>query len=384
MLSPLALPWLIPYLVLPVLVRRRPLLSGEAPGAGPLISLIIPARNEAGNIDRLLGTVRATSYVPVEIIVVDDRSTDDTARLIDAHASADPRVKRISGDPLPPGWFGKPWACVQGARAARGELLAFTDADTSHRADFLGRAVGAFQRSGADLLTVMTGQILLTFWERVVMPHLFVPLGVRYSPSRINAASHPRDVLANGQFFMTSRAAYEQIGTHEAVKAEVAEDVVIGQRYLEAGLKLRMWWAEDLIQTRMYTSLSHLVEGWSKNLYLGSRSSFPGQPLLQALAPFMMLAAQVFWLTPLVALATGAGWALGATALSVIFWATVSTSLRIPLWYGLLYPLGVLVVSYMMLRSTLRGRRRIEWRGRSYSVEDSRRQSKTVEAGRPE
>ena len=352
-----------------MLLRRRPLLAAEAPGAGPLVSVIVPARNEAGNIDRFLTTLRATSYQAVEIIVVDDRSTDETASLVDLHAKADPRIRRISGEPLPPGWFGKPWACLQGARAARGELLAFTDADTSHRPEFLSRAVGAFQRSGADLLTVMTRQILVTFWERVVMPQLFVPLGVRYNPRRVNAATHPRDVLANGQFFLTSRSAYERIGTHEAVKGEVAEDVVIGQRYLEAGLRLRMWWAEELIQTRMYTGLSHLMEGWSKNLYLGSRASFPGQPLLQSLAPLMLLSASIFWLTPLVALAMGADWALAPVTLCVIFWAIISVSLRIPFWYGLLYPVGVLVVSCLMIRSTLRGRRRVEWRGRRYSVE---------------
>jgi chlorobactene glucosyltransferase len=381
-LSPLALLWLFPYLALPVLFRRRPLLVAEAPAAGPLVSVIVPARNEAANIDRLLTSLRATSYEPVEIIVVDDRSTDDTARLIDAHARLDPRVRRIAGEALPADWFGKPWACLQGARAGRGELLAFTDADTTHRPDFLARAVGAFQRSGSDVLTVTTGQVLVTFWERVVMPHLFLPLGVRYNPLRVNAARHPRDVLANGQFFLTSRAAYEQIGGHESVKGEVAEDIVIGQRYLEAGLKLRMWWAEELIQTRMYTSFAHLVEGWSKNLYLGSRASFPGQPLLQFLAPFMILAALAFWLAPLVALAAGAGWALGGVALSVIFWAIISASLRVPPWYGMLYPVGVLVTGYMVLRSALRGRQRIEWRGRSYSLGESRSRSKTVEDGR--
>ncbi|HEX9893509.1 MAG TPA: glycosyltransferase family 2 protein [Gemmatimonadales bacterium] len=380
----LALPWLVPYLVLPMLSRRRPLLLAEAPAAGPLVSVIVPARNESGNINRLLTSLRATTYSPVEIVVVDDRSTDDTAARVEAHAKADPRVRLVRGEPLPPGWFGKPWACFQGAERAHGELLVFTDADTTHEPGFLAHAVGAFQRSGSDLLTVVTGQILKTFWERVVMPHFWLPLGLRYYPGRVNAATKPRDVLANGQFFMTSRTAYTRIGTHEAVRSEVAEDVVIGQRYLSAGLKIRMWWAEELIQTRMYTGFSHLVEGWSKNLYLGSRASFPGQPLLQASAPFVLLAGQAFWLAPLVALLVdGAGWAPWAIGLSAGFWAIISAGLKVPLWYGMTYPIGVLMLVYLVLRSGFRGRRKIEWRGRTYrGVEDGRSGSKAVEGGR--
>jgi hypothetical protein len=183
---------------------------------------------------------------------------------------------------------------------------------------------------------------------------------------------------------MTSRAAYQRVGTHEVVRGEVAEDLVMAQRFLQAGFKVRMWWAEELIQTRMYTGFRHLVEGWSKNLYLGSRASFPGQPLLQVLAPLLILVPQVFWLIPPAALATGADWAAGAVALSVIFWAILAAVLRIPVWYGLLYPLGGLMLGYLMLRSVVRGRRRVEWRGRTYTVEDGRRETKAVEEGNEE
>jgi chlorobactene glucosyltransferase len=364
-----ALLWLIPFVVIPLLLRRRPLLLAEPQASGRLVSVIVPARNESANIDRILTTLRATSYSPVEIVVVDDRSTDDTAQRVQAHAAADPRVKLVAGEPLPTGWFGKPWACVQGARAAQGELLAFTDADTVHHPDLLGHSVGAHQRSGTDMLTVVTGQILVTFWERVVMPQVWLPLGARYNPRRVNRATRPRDVIANGQYFMTSRTAYERIGTHESVKGEVAEDLVIGQRYVETGLRLRMWWAEELIQTRMYTGLAHLIEGWSKNLYLGAKASFPGQPALQAVAPFIMLAGQIFWLTPFIALALGATWALWAIGLGVIFWGLVCVGLSVPAWYGMVYPLGVLMIMFLVIRSGVRGRRKIEWRGRMYGEE---------------
>lgn len=383
-LSPLfALPWLIPYIVLPTLSRRRPLLSAEPPAAGRLVSVIVPARNEARNIDPLLNSLRATTYTPVEFIVVDDRSTDGTAERLAAHAAADARIRLVAGDPVPDGWFGKPWACAQGARVARGELLVFTDADTVHHPATLGHAVSGLQRSGVGMLTVVTGQVLITFWERVIMPHIWVPLGARYFPARINAARRSRDVLANGQFFLTTRAAYQQIGTHASVRGEVAEDVVIGQRFFESGLGVRMWWADDLIRTRMYTGLRELIEGWSKNLYLGSRASFPNQPVARALAPYIILAGQVFWLIPVMGwILSGASWAAWAAGFSLIFWTIVCAGMRIPAVYGLTWPLGAGMMLYLVVRSTLRGRRRVEWRGRTYTdVAGGRGQSKTVEGG---
>jgi chlorobactene glucosyltransferase len=382
--SLLALPWFIPYLALPALSRRRPLLLAEPPtAAGPPVSVIVPARNEADNIDRLLRSLRATSYSPVEIIVVDDRSTDGTAGLVETHAREDSRIHLVQGAPLPAGWFGKPWACYQGARAARGELLVFTDADTTHHPELLAHAVGAYTRSQADLLTVVTGQILGTFWERVIMPHILVALGARFNPDRINTATKARDVLANGQFFMTSSSAYRRIGTHETVKNEVAEDVVIGQRFIQAGLRLRMWWAEELIQTRMYTSLSHLVEGWSKNLYVGSRASFPDQPVLRAVAPWLVLAGPLFWLAPLMVLLwSGAPWTIWAAGLSLPFWVIVMQGSKVPRWYALTYPLGAAMIGLILIRSILRGSRKIEWKGRTYTTaEGSRRESKTVDDG---
>jgi hypothetical protein len=132
---------------------------------------------------------------------------------------------------------------------------------------------------------------------------------------------------------------------------------------------------ERLMETRMYQGLGHLVEGWSKNVYLGGRRSFPGEPLLQALVPAMLASAMLFWLVPPAALVVaafsgGAPWvsaAVLATALSALFWVTMSVGMRIPPWYGLMYPLGALVFLFIVARSTWRGARRVEWRGRTYS-----------------
>jgi hypothetical protein len=140
---------------------------------------------------------------------------------------------------------------------------------------------------------------------------------------------------------------------------------------------MKSWFAfaESLMETRMYESLPHLVEGWSKNIYLGGRRSFPDEPVRRALVPLALAGAMAFWLVPPLVLAgaLAGGWpalaaaASAATVLSALFWMLMSFGMRIPAWYGILYPLGAAVLLCVVARSTWRGSRRVEWRGRTYS-----------------
>ncbi|MDQ3209411.1 MAG: glycosyltransferase family 2 protein, partial [Gemmatimonadota bacterium] len=368
-----ALPWLLPFLSLPRLARRTPSLINARPESGRLVSVVIPARNESSTIRTVLGSILATAYHPIELLVVDDRSTDDTGAIVETFG--DPRLRLIRGEELPEGWYGKPWACYQGYRAARGEILLFTDADTRHAPGLLGRAVGTLIDERAGLVTVAPLQRCVTFWERVVMPQIWFLLALRYPPGAVNRARRERDVIANGQFILTTRQAYEAAGTHAAVRHEVAEDLALAQAFLRQGLKLHFAFAERLMETRMYLGLSHLVEGWSKNIYLGGRRSFPHEPVLRALVPVMLIVAMLAWLLPpavLLASVVDSGQAaftpaaLLATALSAAFWMLISHGMQIPAWYGLAYPVGAVMALYIILRSTWRGGRRVEWRGRIY------------------
>ena len=368
-----ALPWLVPFASLFRLASHRPNLSEVAPATGTLVSVIVPARNEAGSIETVIRSVLGSTYEPLELLVVDDRSTDQTAAIVERLAAEDVRLRLVRGEPLPEGWYGKPWACFQGYRAARGDFLLFTDADTRHEPELLARAVGALHAERADLLTVAPRQRCETFWERLVMPQIWLLLGLRYHPSAVNRARRERDVIANGQFILLPRASYEAVGTHETVRHEVAEDLALAQVFYRAGRKIHFAFAERLMETRMYQSLPHLIEGWSKNAYLGGRRSFPEEPVLRALVPVMLPAAFLFWLVPPVVLAvTGATAGLGpaaltATALSALFWMAISYGMKLPPWYGLLYPAGASVALYIVARSIWRGARRVEWRGRVYS-----------------
>ncbi len=376
-----ALPWLVPFAGLFRLADPKPSLDDASPADGPLVSVIIPARNESAVIERVVGSVLATRYRSLELIVVDDRSTDDTAARVARLVTADSRARLVAGAPLPEGWFGKPWACVQGARAATGDLLLFTDADTTHGPELLGRAVAALERERADLVTVAPHQRCVTLWERLIMPQIWLLLGLRYHPRQVSRARRERDAIANGQFILTTREAYQAAGTHEAVRHEVAEDLALAQAYLRTGRRIHFAFARRFMETRMYHSLPHLIEGWSKNMYLGGRRSFPHEPLRRALVPLLLVSAFLFWLVPPgIALAALAGLkiegllpaAAAAIGLSALFWALVSLGMEIPAVYGLGYPAGAAMALYIALRSIWRGGRRVEWRGRVYGTAGGR------------
>lgn len=371
-------PWLLAAIALVRLGRRRPRLDASPPATSPRVSVIVPARNESGSIETVIRSVLGSTYPDLELIVVDDRSTDDTADQVARLAKSDPRLRLVAGEELPPGWYGKPWACRQGYQAATGDVLVFTDADTRHEPALLAHAVGALHQESADLVTIAPRQRCVTFWERVIMPQIWVLLGLRFHPDTVNRARRERDVIANGQFVCVRRTSYEAVGTHAAVRGEVAEDLALAQAFWRSGRKLYFAFAESLMETRMYTGLPHLIEGWTKNLYLGGRRSFPDSPVRRALSPVVLAVVMLGWLVPvcLVALA-GIGvlaspvhpFVWQAVWASLAFWTLISAGMQIPPWYGLLYPVGAALSLFIILRSTARGRARVEWRGRTYGVE---------------
>lgn len=356
------------------LARERPRIEDLPPASGIPLTIVIPARNEAIQVETVVRSILASNYQPLEVIVVDDRSTDDTAAIVRRIAAEDGRLRLIEGEPLPAGWYGKPWACQQGANGSSSELILFTDADTIHAPGLHGHAVAALLAAKADLLTVAPRQLVVGFWERVIMPQVWVMLGLRFHPDVVNKARRPRDVIANGQFMLFRRATYDALGGHASVRGDVVEDLAFGRRVAASGRTLRFMFAYESMQTRMYRSLREIIEGWSKNLYIGGRLSYSEEPLLRALAPFGMMLHEAFWLLPPLVLIAGlAGLtpallapAAIATGLGVLFWGLVALGMMAPLWYGLLYPVGAAMTLYILVRSMRRGRRQVEWRGRVY------------------
>jgi chlorobactene glucosyltransferase len=375
-----ALPWLVFAAAAPFALRFRPQLADHAPPPAqdsPFVSIIVPARNEAENISACIATLINSAYTNFEIVVVDDGSVDGTTDIARILAKrSDGAIRLIEGEPLPAGWFGKCWACWQGYHAARGELLVFTDADTRHDDDLLGHAVGAMQRTDADLVTVLPRQLMESFWERVILPHIFTILSLRYRDARrINRSRNPRDVIANGQFILVRRTMYERVGGHRALRGEVVEDLRLAQRVVGSGGRLYVAHARDLLETRMYRSLHAIVEGWSKNLAIGARSTVDAW--LRRPLPWMLgILTIAFWTLPPVLLvgslflplaASVTRWAAITTAVSLAFWTYMYARLRIPVLHAAFFPIGGLLAGSLFLRSAARGQR-IRWKGRSYDV----------------
>jgi chlorobactene glucosyltransferase len=343
-----------------------------APADAPLVSVVIPARNEAHNIARCLRSVLAAEYPSLEVIVVDDHSTDGTAGIARA---IDPRVRVVAAPDLPEGWFGKQWACHTGAQAAQGALLCFTDADTVHGPELIARSVNALLSRGADLFTVAGRQEMVTFWEKVVQPSVFAMLLSRYGGlEAMSRSTKPLDKIANGQFILVRRDPYERLGGHAAVRAHVAEDLRLAQLFTEHGLAMHMVLARPHLSTRMYTSLGEIRRGWGKNVYAGGRDTLPLGPVTRKLLPFVFPVPPLLPLLPLVMLVLGWTGVLGEGALlfgliagtaNLLFWIGIYWFSGLAPFWGLLHPLGSLVMGGIFAEAAWRGSR-VAWKGRTY------------------
>lgn len=356
----------------PQLADYPPQPSATADTAGPLVSVIVPARDEAANIEPCVRSILAATYTPLELIVVDDRSSDGTAGIVERLAAAPEaagRLRLVRGAELPPGWFGKQWALVQGYRAARGELLLFADADTRHHPELVARAVRALGTEHAALVSVVPRQEMATFWERLIQPQIFVALASRVGDlRRVNRTRVEWDAIANGQFMLTTRAAYTTVGTHETVRQSVVEDMALAQAYVRHHLDIFLTHGEQYMSTRMYRDLRGIIAGWTKNLATGVPLAFPPSRVVRRVVPYVMWLPALAWILPPVLWALfGWPWAGATTAISLAIWLGAYGAAEAPLGYAVLYPLGAVMVAYIMIRSAWRGRN-IEWRGRRYSV----------------
>ena len=343
-----------------------------------MVSIIVPARDEARNIGECLRSILTTTYPRAEVIVVDDHSTDGTGDIARTIAATDPRVRVLSPPPLPDGWFGKPWACASGAREAHGDILVFTDADTRHAPDLMTRSLNAMRSRQADLFSVLGKQDMHTFWEKLIQPQVFGILMSRYGGTEHIQDSHrPEDKIANGQFIMTTRTAYDSTGGHEPVRGHVAEDLMIAQHYFRSGRRVSVALGMSQLSTRMYASLGEARRGWGKNVYAGGRHSMPGGRLGQFFVPGLMLAPSMFMLVPPLAILLGAfglvspdiataGWI--ATVLWAAIWAVVYWLADESPAYAVLFPLGSLVLLGVFGGAVMRGSK-VEWKGRAYVSE---------------
>ncbi len=374
-----SLPWIIPPLVTYIRLRNSRSLDEESdiPLADPpLVSVIVPARNEAHNIARCVTSILSATYPNLEVIVVDDNSNDGTASAAQQAAKGDPRLRVVTCLPLPEGWFGKQWACTAGANIARGSVLQFTDADTVHSPDLVTRSINAMRRARAQMFTVAGHQELGGFWERVIQPQVFTILSMRYGGTEsITQATSVSNKIANGQCIFVTHDSYNSIGGHGSVRSSVAEDLMLAQKFFAARKRVVVMLGVNQLSTRMYGSLREIVNGWRKNVFAGGLDSVPFGRIGRTFFPLFLLMPPLLELLPVLALifaafglTTGTTvllWAVISCAASLIWWIVVYVTVRENPLYALAYPLGALVLLYIFLTAVIRGRR-VSWKGRTY------------------
>jgi hypothetical protein len=328
------------------------------------VSAIIPARNEEDTIARAVWSLARQPEI-AEIIVVNDQSTDGTAGELARLRGEIPHLRVLETQSLPAGWVGKNYAVSLGAAQASSPWLLFTDADAEHLPGSTAAALADAAAAGAALISYSPEQLTRTWWERSLVPFVYVRLAARYSFDAVSDPDSPQ-AAANGQYLMIRREAYEKIGGQEAVAGEVLEDVALAKRAKAAGIPIVFASGVGRVRVRMYRSFGSMWQGWSKNLYplIGGTARAASHELIVSI-PWIALIALL--LTPLRVWLGVLGFALLAGRHAA--YAASLRRNRFPGWYALYYVPGFLLYAAALLWSEvqyLRGT--VAWKGREVRV----------------
>ena len=357
-------------------VLKKPPTKGPLPDPPPLVSVLIPARNEGRNIARCVKSLLKQDYPRLEILVLDDGSTDQTAAIVEELAEAHPFLQLLPGRPLPPGWHGKAYACHQLSQAAKGSWLLFTDADTVHSPRSVSSVIRAALREKADLLTLLPYCITETFWEKVTLP-LISFFFLSYLP--IGLITRSKELLlsaALGPFMLFRRDFYFWIGGHEAVRQNIVEDMGLGRLVKKAGGRLVLMDGTDVVAVRFYHGWWEIWQGLSKSAFSAFGSSLlPFLGLLAFncaifIAPYGFLVGSLLRREATLTLC----W-LPLAQISIAWAIRLLLARRFRMSYAMafLHPLTVLVgvlTSLNSVRWTLTGHG-VVWKGRCYRFERS-------------
>jgi hypothetical protein len=331
-----------------------------APPEGTLVSILIPARNEAGNIATCLDAALASRGVAVEVVVMDDGSTDETAAIVAALAARDARVRLETAPPLPAGWTGKVHACARLAEAARGTHFLFIDADVRLAPDAAASMAGHAARTGTKLVTGVPKQVIGSLGEALTVPMINFLLFC-YLPGGGRAITrHPGMAAACGQLLLVEREGYFAAGGHEGVKGVMHDALALARRMREHGLPTEIVEGAGLATCRMYTDFTQSWAGFIKNAREGMATPV-GLPIWT-----VMLAGAHLW--PFFFLPRSA--ALLALALGFALRAAVTLRVREPWWTIPLHPLTVAMALAIQWAALVRGLmgKPAGWKGRAYET----------------
>jgi chlorobactene glucosyltransferase len=361
-------------------IKQRDLFPAIEPCAGrgtlPHVAIIIPVRDEEANIADCLQTFMGQSYQPdnVQIIVIDDHSSDATLAIANSLARGCSRISVLQSPPLPPHWVGKVHACWLGALAVdpQVEWLCFIDADVRAEPALLVSALAVARSEGLDLLSLAPRQRLVGFADRLIIPCGLFLMSLCQDLQKVQAERGDK-VTATGQFILIRRDVYRAIGTHAAVHDAICEDVALALLVKRTGGQTVLRNGKLLLSAQMYSGWSSLWTGISKNLVqmlggerhtlilaLGALAVSSFSLLVPAMASLGCVRGQAEACLALVPAIAGSAAAFGLHLAATFYFG-------IPIWYGLLFPLGYTIGAFIAVDSVRRHRtHRILWKGRTY------------------
>ncbi len=336
----------------------------------PAVSILIPAKNEEKNIVRCVESLLEQDHKDIDIIVIDDRSTDATAELVTEIAKKDKRVRLLKVDHCPDGWSGKNHALVEGVKLAKHDVLVFTDADTYHYPHCISTAVDYAIENKVDMLSINPHLVAGGIWENLIMPVAGGVLMLWFPMDLINSDSSDLS-YANGQFILFDRKSYDLIGGHQSVKEDLLEDLALAKNIKSGGLKLKVLWGPQLYQTRMYTNLKDLWNGWVRIFYHGFEKNIVKVILsistlfLFAMVPYVLLIFSFIGMTGL----------LPKTVTIILFFSMYVTLfsaypvVKSNRLYTLFHLFSSVCVCLILLHTAINiiFKRKIVWRGMSYT-----------------
>jgi hypothetical protein len=345
----------------------------ESDGEDPLpsLSIVVPARDEKSSVESAMRSLLEMDYPDLEIIAVDDRSTDGTGDLLDRLAAVNGKLRVIHVRDLPSGWLGKTYAMHLAGREARGEWILFTDADVHFEPTALRRAVRHVARRGADHLVVLPQVIVKSFWETLFLGFFWMLFSIRWNPTRA-ADPRSRHYIGVGAFNLVRAGAYRRAGGHEAMPMEVLDDVKLGKLMKRSGASQICVSSGGLVRVRWVAGLGGAVESLSKNTF----AAFHYSAAFAVVTSLMLFVAAVWPAIGLFAGPTGARLICAATLGCMVL--SIRGGVQIPELrpiHGLAYPIAALIFIYIIFRAMYRAYAHggVIWRGTHYPLAELRK-----------
>ncbi len=371
----------------------------EVPTPAPLVTILVPAKDEGERIRPCLNSILALDYPNFQLIAINDRSSDNTGQILNEMAAADPRVLavHIKDGELPPRWTGKNHALYVGAQKAKGDWLLFIDADVIVYPPALRRTLGTAIARLFDMVSLMPRMEFHSFWEGVMTPLGGMMTATLHLAPLCNTNGAPKIGFANGQFMLVKRSAYDAIGGHERVRNIYGEDVALARALKINGFRPRVTMGADLCQVRMFDSFQKILRGWARILFASAESvwrNITGLVIL-LIAGYGVIPAAIWGIyerSHAAGFPEGNIWGNTSAniwgniwlATAVLHFVLISVDLgimyymtRTRWWYALFFlPLSGPLLVYVMARSIrLSFSKRLEWRGTSYTAGSTINQS---------